>query len=159
LPFIRVGGLQAVVDPGRNEAIEKIVEGLVVVHPDGPLPGLVVFIDVDLAEERLVEQAPRVLVGFEVGVEMGAAAAMGVPIIFVIPRNTKYRLDVLEYRGVTVKDYVHPHVASLAYRVVETFEDAGAVLAGLPSGEPARRGHVRIELRLGYSRLLRAGTA
>lgn len=69
--------------------------------------------------------------GLGIGVEMGAAAAFGTPVIFVAPRNSKYRSDLLEYRGASVKDYVHPHVASLADDVVDDFFAAGEKLAQL----------------------------
>src|SRR6185312_7670859 len=45
--------------------------------------------------------------GLGIGVEMAAAAAMGTPVITVAPRNGKYRMDELEYRGVKIIDYVH----------------------------------------------------
>jgi hypothetical protein len=70
--------------------------------------------------------------GLGIGVEMAAAVTFGTPVIVVAPRNSKYRSDALQYRGVTVNDYVHPHVASLATRVVDDFLTAGEVLAGLP---------------------------
>lgn len=79
--------------------------------------------------------------GIGIGVEMAAAAAMGTPVIVVAPRNSKYRTDVLEYRGVEVKDYVHPHVASLALAVVGNFVDGGRLLATLKGGSN-RRGAV-----------------
>ena len=44
-----------------------MVEWLVVVHSDAPLASLVMFVDVDLGEERLVEQPPGVVAGFQVG--------------------------------------------------------------------------------------------
>jgi glycosyltransferase involved in cell wall biosynthesis len=77
--------------------------------------------------------------GIGIGVEMAAAAAMGTPVIVVAPRNSKYRSDVLEYRGVEVKDYVHPHVASLAVGVVDNFIDAGRLLVTLKESADRRR--------------------
>ncbi|HET6296604.1 MAG TPA: hypothetical protein VFG33_24675 [Kribbella sp.] len=69
--------------------------------------------------------------GLGIGVEMAAAATFGTPIIVVAPRNSKYRTDLLEYRGVSVKNYVHPHVASLSDHVVDDFMSAGTALADL----------------------------
>lgn len=66
--------------------------------------------------------------GLGIGVELAAAVALGTPVIVVAPRNSKYRLDELNYRGVTVTDYIHPHVASLASYVVESFSEAGQTL-------------------------------
>lgn len=66
--------------------------------------------------------------GLGIGVEMAAAAALGTPVIVVSPRNGKYRMEELEYRGVKVANYVHPHVASLSAAVVDDFEAAGMAL-------------------------------
>lgn len=70
--------------------------------------------------------------GIGIGVEMAAAATFGTPVIVVVPRNTLYRQDTLQYRGTTVLNYVHPHVASLATEVVDDFEAAGRAVARLP---------------------------
>ncbi|WP_433334737.1 hypothetical protein [Spirillospora sp. CA-294931] len=67
--------------------------------------------------------------GIGIGVEMTTAALLGTPIIVVAPRNSKYRADQLEYRGALVRDYVHPHVATLATAVTEDFAAAGEKLA------------------------------
>ncbi|MFE7439017.1 hypothetical protein ACFU7X_00875 [Streptomyces chartreusis] len=79
--------------------------------------------------------------GLGIGVELAAAVALGTPVIVVAPRNSKYRLDELSYRGVTVTDYIHPHVASLATYVVESFSDAGQALVKTVGEKrsPARR--------------------
>lgn len=69
--------------------------------------------------------------GLGIGVEMAAAATCGTPVIVVAPRNSKYRSDELSYRGTTVKDYVHPHVAALATHLVDGFFEAGLALARL----------------------------
>jgi len=69
--------------------------------------------------------------GIGIGVEMSAAALLGTPIVVVAPRNSKYRADELEYRGVLVRDYVHPHVAALASAVVDDFHRAGEMLPEL----------------------------
>ncbi|WP_422773844.1 hypothetical protein ACN28C_13660 [Plantactinospora sp. WMMC1484] len=74
--------------------------------------------------------------GLGIGVEMTVAALVGTAVIVVAPRNSKYRCDVLEYRGVTVRDYVHPHVASLAAHVVEDFVSAGAALTTISKSSP-----------------------
>lgn len=81
----------------------------------------------------------RVRRGVGVGVEMAAAGILGTPVIVVAPRNSQYRKDSLHYRGVTVNDYVHPHVAVIASAVVDDFESAGQELAGLPGGVPPGR--------------------
>lgn len=75
--------------------------------------------------------------GLGIGVEMAAAATLGTPVIVVAPRNTKYRADVLNYRGSTVHDYVHPHVATLASSVVDDFFTAGLVLLELTPQDPS----------------------
>ncbi|MFI0355146.1 hypothetical protein [Actinomadura sp. 9N407] len=78
--------------------------------------------------------------GLGIGVEMTAAAILGTPLIVVAPRNSKYRADELEYRGVRVRDYVHPHVAALATEVTEDFVHAGEALVrhARPSAPSAR---------------------
>lgn len=73
--------------------------------------------------------------GIGIGVEMAAAATLGTPVIVVAPCNSNYRMDVLEYRGAVVTDYVHPHIASIATEVVDDFGAAGRALAGLPERE------------------------
>jgi hypothetical protein len=77
--------------------------------------------------------------GIGIGVEMAAASALGTPVIVVAPRNTQYRADELSYRGVTVPNYVHPHVSSLATALVESFEEAGAVLASVATHRDRRK--------------------
>ncbi len=71
--------------------------------------------------------------GVGIGVEMAAAATLGTPLIVVVPRNSLYRSDTLSYRGTTVQNYVHPHIASLASAVVDDFVAAGEYLSQLPS--------------------------
>jgi hypothetical protein len=71
----------------------------------------------------------RVRRGLGVGVEMAVARMLGTPVIVVAPQNSKYRMDSLAYRGVTVENYVHPHVAAIAEAVVDTFHEAGRHLA------------------------------
>jgi hypothetical protein len=73
--------------------------------------------------------------GLGIGVEMAAAGTFGTPVIVVAPPNSKYRADVLEYRGVVVHDYVHPHVAALSAAVVDDFLAAGEALAWLVDTE------------------------
>ncbi|GAA3826819.1 hypothetical protein GCM10022226_54540 [Sphaerisporangium flaviroseum] len=67
--------------------------------------------------------------GLGIGVEMAAAGNFGTPVIVVAPPNSKYRADMLHYRGVTVDDYVHPHVAALSAAIVDDFLAAGEALA------------------------------
>jgi hypothetical protein len=76
--------------------------------------------------------------GLGIGVEMAAASAMAAPVIVVAPRNTKYRVDRLEYRGAVVDDYVHPHIYALSSYVAETFEEAGQAVAGIEPPESRR---------------------
>lgn len=108
---------------------------LVPLNPDDPIPAgastLAQFgrdlYQVMVASAVVVDGRERRGIG--IGVEMAAAAAMGTPIIVVAPRNSNYRQDKLEYRGAIIEDYVHPHIASLADVVVETFTAAGERLA------------------------------
>ena len=77
--------------------------------------------------------------GLGIGVEMAAAATFGTPIIFVAPRNSKYRSDQLEYRDAVIRDYVHPHAASLATVVVDDFVSAGQALLKVAESRPGIR--------------------
>ncbi|MEV7964444.1 hypothetical protein AB0O34_00460 [Sphaerisporangium sp. NPDC088356] len=67
--------------------------------------------------------------GLGIGVEMAAAGTFGTPVIVVAPPNSKYRADTLQYRGVTVHDYVHPHVAALSAAIADDFLAAGEELS------------------------------
>ncbi|HWO61699.1 MAG TPA: hypothetical protein VNO31_16865 [Umezawaea sp.] len=111
---------------------------VVFLNPDDPItdPGNVLgqfgrdMYQVSVASVVIVDARERR--GLGIGVEMAAAASLGTPVVVVAPRNSKYRSDTLEYRGVTINDYVHPHVASLAVEVVDDFTEAGVVLRRLP---------------------------
>lgn len=63
--------------------------------------------------------------GIGIGIEMVASRVFRTPLVAVVPRNTYYRMDYLEYRGSSVNDYIHPHLAVLADAVVATFAEAG----------------------------------
>lgn len=114
---------------------------IIFLNPDDPItdPGNVLgqfgrdMYQVKVAGAVIVDARERR--GLGVGVEMAAAAIFGTPLIVVAPRNSKYRAEELRYRGVTVDDYVHPHVASLATCVVENFFDAGLALVKFRGGE------------------------
>ena len=80
--------------------------------------------------------------GIGIGVEMSAAALLGTPIIVVAPPNSKYRADELEYRGVLVRDYIHPHVAALATAVVDDFLSAGELLPRLAPEKASEAHHM-----------------
>ncbi|MDH2429118.1 hypothetical protein [Sphaerisporangium sp. TRM90804] len=67
--------------------------------------------------------------GLGIGVEMAVAGFLGTPVLVVAPPNSKYRADVLEYRGAVVYDYLHPHVAALSAAVADDFHAAGEALA------------------------------
>jgi hypothetical protein len=66
--------------------------------------------------------------GIGIGIEMLASRVVGSFLVVVVPPNTYYRQKNVTYRGSTVEDYVHPHLAILADGIVETFEQAGAWL-------------------------------
>lgn len=138
-------------DAERAEVSEGAQPNEVVfLNPDDPITDPANFLGQFGRDLYQVMVATAVIVdarerrGLGIGVEMAAAATLGVPVIVVAQRNSKYRCDLLEYRGVTVKNYVHPHVASLATAVVEDFTSAGRELAKLerptpvvPKGIPA----------------------
>lgn len=66
--------------------------------------------------------------GIGIGIEMLASRVVGSLLVVVAPHDSYYRQSNVTYRGSTVADYVHPHVAILADGIVETFEQAGAWL-------------------------------
>lgn len=110
---------------------------VVFLNPDDPIPdagntlgqfGRDIY-QVMVATAVIVDA--RVRRGIGIGVEMAAAVALGTPVIVVAPPNSQYRSDVLEYRGVRVDNYVHPHVAALATEVVDDFAAAGRALPTL----------------------------
>jgi len=122
-----------------DEERQQVQEGarpeeVVFLNPDDPITDPSNFLgqfgrdmyQVMIASAIVVDARERRGIG--IGVEMAAAAAMGTPIIVVAPRNSKYRTDVLEYRGVKVRDYIHPHIHSLAFEVVDSFVEGGEVL-------------------------------
>ena len=82
--------------------------------------------------------------GLGIGVEMAAAAAMGIPVVVVAPVGSKYRQRSVSYRGVTVNDYVHPHVAGLSAEVVRRllFRRSAAPRAFRPQGPVGRHASV-----------------
>lgn len=110
---------------------------IVYLNPDDPIvmPGNVLgqfgrdMFQVLVATAVIVDARARR--GLGVGVEMAAAGILGTPVVVVAPRNSKYRMDTLTYRSVTVNDYIHPHVAAIAESVVDDFTAAGRLLPGL----------------------------
>lgn len=120
-------------------------EEIVFLNPDDPITDPNNFLgqfgrdmyQIMIASAIVVDARERRGIG--IGVEMAAAAAMGTPIIVVAPRNSKYRTDVLEYRGVAIKDYIHPHVHSLAFAVVDSFAKSGKVLQTIEPTASRRR--------------------
>lgn len=63
--------------------------------------------------------------GIGIGIEMLASRLFGTLLVAVVPNDTHYRMSNVSYRGSTVSDYVHPHLAILADVIVGTFEEAG----------------------------------
>jgi hypothetical protein len=115
---------------------------------EGAFPERVVFLNPDDPAENLsdtdalfgrdmyqVKSADAIIVdarerrGIGIGIEMLASRVFGTLLIAVVPHDTYYRMSNVAYRGSTVSDYVHPHLAILADAIVDTFEDAGKWLA------------------------------
>jgi hypothetical protein len=63
--------------------------------------------------------------GIGIGVEMVAARILGAGLVVVLPNNTYYRKSQVSYRGSTVEEYIHPHIALLADVIVDDFQAAG----------------------------------
>jgi hypothetical protein len=114
-------------------------EDIVFLNPDDPItdPTNVLgqfgrdMLQVMIATAVVVDGRERRGIG--IGVEMAAAATIGTPIIVVVPRNSHYRQDSLGYRGTTVLDYIHPHIASVATHIAEDFESAGRAVGSIPA--------------------------
>jgi hypothetical protein len=68
--------------------------------------------------------------GIGVGVELAAATTLGIPVISVLPPDSHYRRSNVHYRGTTIADYIHPHLAVLS-TIVDTFAEAGRAAAHL----------------------------
>jgi len=100
-------------------------------NPDDPSPDLSDTManfgrdlyQVHLADAVVVDGRERRGIG--IGIEIMASRIFRTLLVVVVPRNTYYRMDSVTYRGSNVRDYVHPHLRSLADVIVETFEEAG----------------------------------
>jgi hypothetical protein len=57
--------------------------------------------------------------GVGVGTEMLMAKLRGIPVVSIVPKNTHYHRDRIEYLGTEVRNYQHPFVFSLSDAVVE----------------------------------------
>jgi hypothetical protein len=118
--------------------------GIIFLNPDDPITDATNTLGQFGRDMFQVMTATAVVVdarerrGIGIGVEMAAAASLGTPIVVVAPRNTLYRQDSLQYRGTTVHDYVHPHIACLATSIVDDFIEAGKVVAELPTTHDPR---------------------
>lgn len=77
--------------------------------------------------------------GIGIGVEMLAAKLFGTPLVAVAPHNSEYRKDRLTYRGVTVDNYVHFHLASVADIIVDDFAAAGEWIRDYDLSSPATK--------------------
>lgn len=135
-------------DVERREVAKGAAREVVFLNPDDPITdprntlgqfGRDMY-QVMVATAVIVDARERRGIG--IGVEMTAAALLGTPIIVVAPRNSKYRADELEYRGVLVHDYVHPHVAALASEVVDDFLSAGERLPKVAADKAPKAHHM-----------------
>ena len=125
-------------------------EGIIFLNPDDPITDATNTLEqfgrdmfqVMIATAVVVDARERRGVG--IGVEMAAAATLGIPVVAVAPRNSYYRQDSLQYRGATVSDYVHPHIASIATVIADDFESTGRAVAALPARGALREGRSRM---------------
>jgi|ERR1041385_2544922 hypothetical protein len=129
-------------------------------NPDDPLSDLsdtpALFgrdmYQVQYADAVIVDARERRGVG--IGVEMLASRVLGTKLVAVAPRNSYYRQDSLTFRGGTVSNYVHPHLAILCDAIVDTFEDAGRWLADHADDLPRDTSAVREAIEAYKQRLL-----
>jgi hypothetical protein len=78
--------------------------------------------------------------GIGIGIEMLASRVFASLLVVVAPRDSYYRKGSVSYRGSTVTDYVHPHIAILADGIVDTFEEAGAWLRDQKNAHKTSKG-------------------
>jgi hypothetical protein len=115
------GALQAGAEPAS----------IVFLDPGDPLPELsdsaALFgrdmFQIQVADAVVVDARQRRGIG--IGIEMLAARTLGAHLIAVVPPNSHYRREDLHFRGGSVAEYIHPHLASLSDAVVSDFEEAG----------------------------------
>lgn len=150
-------------DEERRQVQAGAVEQVVFLNPDDPIVDATDWLGQFGRDMYQVWFASAVIVdarerrGLGIGVEIAAANAMGTPVIVVAPPEGQYRMPKLEYRGVTVANYVHPHLASLAASIVDTFEDAGRLLSEVRSAQDEggrRRPEWLVPALAAYERLL-----
>ena len=78
---------------------------------------------VSLADFIVVDARQRRGVG--VGAEMLSAKLLNKPVISIVPKNSYYRKEKLEYLGGSSEDYIHAHMFGLSDVIVEDFRQAG----------------------------------
>ena len=62
--------------------------------------------------------------GIGVGIEMLSAKWFTKPVISIVPRNSHYRREELQWQETTIKNYIHPHLLGLSDAVVSNFAEA-----------------------------------
>lgn len=120
----------------EREAVARGAKPAVVefLNPDDPAKDLSDTMALFGRDMYQVKAADAVIVdarerrGIGIGIEMVASRIFGTLLVVVAPNDTYYKMSKLAYRGSTVSNYVHPHVAILADAVVDTFEAAGTWL-------------------------------
>lgn len=73
--------------------------------------------------------------GLGVGAEMMWAKGNKIPVISWSPKNTHYYKINASVLGVDVKEYIHPFVAGLSDRIVETLEEGAEWIKRLKSDD------------------------
>lgn len=136
-------------------------------NPDDPLPDLsdseAVFgrdmCQVRAADVIVVDARERRGVG--IGVEIVAAKFFGKFVVVVAPEDSHYRKAQLAYRGTTVHDYVHPHLAALSDAIVSNFSDAGKWAADAVRSRRVAKGVDTLQAAINAyeKRLLQSDTA
>jgi hypothetical protein len=135
---------------------------IIFLNPDDPAENLNDTVSLFGRDMYQVKTADAVIVdgrerrGIGIGIEMLASRIFGTLLVAVVPPGTYYRMGTVSYRGATVSDYVHPHLAILADVIVDDFEQAGAWLAGRQQNptEPKSVDTVRDAIRAYEERML-----
>lgn len=119
--------------------------------PGDPLPELsdstALFgrdmLQIEIADAVVVDARQRRGIG--IGIEMLAARLFGTNLVAVVPPDSHYRREDLHFRGGTVAEYLHPHLAALSNAIVDDFEAAGCWLRSNGSKRPTPAAEETIE--------------
>jgi hypothetical protein len=104
---------------------------------------------VNISDVVLVDARTRKGIG--IGAEMMFARFEGIPVITICPRNSNYRRDfVADVFGEDLHDWVHPFIAGLSDHIVESLDEAIALLNKLWSSGRLRQSNPTVYEAIDY---------